>query len=560
MASAPLPRAPLLFSLPHGLDLGGVTSWAVRLANGLAARGRVVGMIVHPRGDGQPGAQVDFHPGVIRVMPDRWPHMSDARGCLAAFLPTYRRVIADLARAAYGEAGGRGPVVLSPNILGDSYGIAAALCTTQADTLRVLAWQHADSDYDTAVLRRYEPIISRLVAIDSAYAATLALTLAGRGADINAIPHGVEVPQAPPRARPVLPGRPLQLVYTGRMEHHQKRIGALVLLSDELSARGIDHRITLVGSGPAAAEVDAMLASRPNVRRVPAASPEEITAFLDGADTFILASRFEGLCISRIEAMARGCVPIITSENSGATTGLTDGESAIFVPARAGDDEAAVAARLADAVERFLASDRDAMARSAWQAAREHFDLDSHVEQVANLVDAAAASPARWWRTDWPCAFSSSRTEPGRSGSTGPDAPALLTALLESLAGRRAVLHGAGQHTLELAGTLAASGVSIVAVTDDDKQRWGGRLLGWPVIAPSEAAKTGATDAIISSYIHAQTIWDRRAVYEKQGLRVHRIYPAEVRSLGTASLRDALSPRSGDVPIPPSPRSGAVLI
>lgn len=516
--------APLLFSLPHGLDLGGVTSWAVRLANGLAARGRVVGMVVHPRGAGQPAAQLEFHPGVVRILPDHWPHMADCRGDLAAYLPAYRRAIDDLAAAAYGAK--RGPVVLSPNILGDSYGIAAALCTTQADTLRVLAWQHADSDYDTAVLRRYEPIVSKFVAIDTRYVGTLGLAFPGREADISTIPHGVEVPDAPPAPRQPPAGRPLKLVYTGRIEHHQKRIGALALLSDELSRRGIDHRITIVGDGPAAAEFDALLTSRPKVQRVPMAGAAEISRFLSDADAFVLASRFEGLCISRIEAMAHGCVPIITSANSGATSGLIDGESAVFVAAEPGDDEATAAAHVADGVERFLASDRDAMAQAAWRAAREHFSIDAHVSQVAALVDAAAQGPARWWRTDWPSAFSSSRTEPGRSGSTGPDAPVLLGAVLTSLAGRRIVLHGAGQHTLELAGVLARSPAEIVALCDDDKQRWGTTFLGWRVIAPAEAAQHGASDVVISSYIHAESVWNRRGVYESQGLRVHRIYPA----------------------------------
>jgi hypothetical protein len=165
------------------------------------------------------------------------------------------------------------------------------------------------------------------------------------------------------------------------------------------------------------------------------------------------------------------------------------------------------------------------MAQAAWRAAREHFSLEAHVEQVAGLVDAAAQSPARWWRTDWPSAFSSSRTEPGRSGSTGPDAPERLNSLLATLAGRRIVLHGAGHHTLELAGVLAKSPAEIVALCDDDKQRWGTRFLGWPVVSPAEAAATGASDVVISSYIHAESVWNRRGVYESQGLRVHPVYP-----------------------------------
>ncbi|MBX3403228.1 MAG: glycosyltransferase [Phycisphaeraceae bacterium] len=515
--------APLLISLPHGLDLGGVTSWAVRLANGLAERGRGVALIVHPRAADQPAAEIRLHAAVRRIEPSGWPHMGEAEGDLSPFVSEYRRAISGLARAAYGPGGG--PVVVMPNILGDSYGLFATLCATQAETLRVLAWQHADSEYDTSILRRYEPVISRYVAIDERYVRSLGAMFPGREGDIETIPHGVEVPATPAAARPPLPGRPLRLVYTGRMEHRQKRVGALALLSDELGARGIDHRITLVGSGPAEGDVDRLISKRPRVHRIARADAAQIGEMLRGADAFVLASRFEGLCISRIEAMAQGCVPVITAANSGATSGLCDGESAVFVGARPEDDEAATAASLAEGLERFLAMDRDAMSLAAWRAAREHFSIDRHVERAGRAIDDAAAGPARWWRTDWPSAFSSSRTSPGMSGSVGPEGARRMVAALARLAGRRVVLHGAGRHTIELASALANSRAEIVAVSDDDRQRWGSRLLGWPVIAPESAAEHGATDVVISSYIHQRSIWERRGVYERQGLRVHAVYP-----------------------------------
>ena len=104
----------------------------------------------------------------------------------------------------------------------------------------------------------------------------------------------------------------------------------------------------------------------------------------------------------------------------------------------------------------------------------------------------------------------------------------LAIPLLESLAppGRAVVIHGAGQHTLQLAAVLAASPARIVAVADDDRQRQGQSLWGWPIIAPENAAKMGATDVVISSWMHQGAIWERRGVYESQRppLRVHRVY------------------------------------
>jgi len=70
------------------------------------------------------------------------------------------------------------------------------------------------------------------------------------------------------------------------------------------------------------------------------------------------------------------------------------------------------------------------------------------------------------------------------------------------------------------------SSARVVAFTDDDRSNWGGELIGVRVVAPKDASGQGATDVIISSWLHEQAIWERRAVYESQGLRVHRLYGA----------------------------------
>ena len=42
------PGPGLVIALPHGLNVSGVTMWAVRLSNALAERGRVAALILHP--------------------------------------------------------------------------------------------------------------------------------------------------------------------------------------------------------------------------------------------------------------------------------------------------------------------------------------------------------------------------------------------------------------------------------------------------------------------------------------------------------------------------------
>ena len=96
----------------------------------------------------------------------------------------------------------------------------------------------------------------------------------------------------------------IRLIYTGRIEHEQKRILALAHLSDELTRRVIAHQITAVGDGPAMRAFDSAIASRPHIRRLPPQSPARIAQLLSEHDAFILPSRYEGLSVSMLEAMA----------------------------------------------------------------------------------------------------------------------------------------------------------------------------------------------------------------------------------------------------------------
>ena len=554
-APAPPALSPVVISLPNGLDLGGVTTWSVRLANGLAQRGHSVTLVVHPIGAGGTPARVMLDPQVQRIdVPASLPSMHQLAGDLSPLLRFYRDLVERLALISRA-----GPVAYLPNILGDSYAIGAALCVTHPELLRIVAWQHTDSDYDTALLTRYEPVIARFVAIDDRYVEALRRRFPHRRDDVVTVPHGVAAPSSMPPARPPLfvagsrPGereqvRPLRLLYTGRIEHQQKRILALVSMSEALRERGVTHELTIIGDGSAREDLDARIAeslARDNpgspgaarsLRRLPPMSPDDLTPHYQRADAFVLASRYEGLCISRIEAAAQGCVPILTRRNSGATSGLKDGESAVLVDAASEMDEAGAGSAMAEAVERFLSLDRDALAAAAWHSTRDHFSIHRHLDAFERVVAEAGASPARFWRGDRAPAFSTSG-EPGDgggfigaegSGSLGPRAASNLRALLDQLHAtgcRGVVLHGAGRHTLELAPLIGRSRVPVVGITDDDASRHGESLFGWSILPPGRAGETGASDVIISSYIHADSIWARRAVYETQGLRVHRLYP-----------------------------------
>ena len=131
------------------------------------------------------------------------------------------------------------------------------------------------------------------------------------------------------------------------------------------------------------------------------------------------------------------------------------------------------------------------------------------------------------WPASRPVSFTASGAGVTTSGTVPPDGAQRLADALRRLAGKRVVLHGAGRHTIELASILAASPATIVAIADDDPARHGRTLLGWPIINPSDAIEHGATDVVISSWIHADDIFARGSVYLNQGIRVHHLYRDE---------------------------------
>ena len=108
-------------------------------------------------------------------------------------------------------------------------------------------------------------------------------------------------------------------------------------------------RLVLVGEGPERAALEALAATLPYPASVLFAGPaEDPRDWYAAADLLVLPSRWEGMALVPLEAMACGC-PVLLTEVSGARECLDRGESPVPVD----DPEAlreALVARLADPV------------------------------------------------------------------------------------------------------------------------------------------------------------------------------------------------------------------
>ncbi|MEN0021248.1 MAG: glycosyltransferase, partial [Planctomycetota bacterium] len=512
--------SPVLIALPDGLAIGGVVTWAVRLTAALAEAGRACMLLLHDKPAGRRALpETAVGDGVLVHRLAGLPRLDEASGDLSPWLDAYAEAAERLAAHHLRLHSVPRPTVAVPNLLGDCAGLVTALAISDAQDLRLLLVDHSDIAYNAAVCRHYAEAASGFVGVSAHLADRLGRLAADRTADVRGIAHGVAVPETLPVRAP-LDGRRLELMYTGRLENEAKRVSVLPMLSAELERRGVRHRLTLIGDGPAEDAIDEACAHAPDrLRRLLPRTPAGIIAELDRADAFVLASRYEGLSVSLIEALSRGCVPIVTATRSGSAELVEPGVSGELATADGSDGEVAVA--LADAVQRALTRGVAQMSEAAHRRAQRHFSIGAHAAAWGEAIDAASAKPRPTWPIDRPIAFTADGV-----GAVPSDAAARMAEVLAGLAGRRVMIHGTGRHTRSLLAVIEDSPAEVVGFADDNPDAAGGTLAGRPVRTPSDIENLDATDVVLSSALHEDELWHRRAVYERAGLRVHRLYGA----------------------------------
>jgi glycosyltransferase involved in cell wall biosynthesis len=146
---------------------------------------------------------------------------------------------------------------------------------------------------------------------------------------IKYLPLGVPMP-AQPISRD-FQGR-LRIAYVGRLAREQKRVQLFPQILRDLQASGIPFEWTLAGDGPEETWLrQAMLgANAASAERAPDSPlPEQTISFrgqvpyadvpklLSSHDVFLLASDYEGLPLTLLEAMGNGLVAVVSDLPSG---------------------------------------------------------------------------------------------------------------------------------------------------------------------------------------------------------------------------------------------------
>lgn len=285
--------------------ISGVNVWGNQLADGLLSKGCEVGFI---SGEHRPtSSQGARH---LKLLPMTW-HWGNAT------TPRYINSITSLLRSVR-------PCTVLPNYSIQTYAACAMLKKSRPNELRVLGVAHSDDPFYYDLLSAFEPAIDVFVAVSDEIREKLVQMFPHRADDCFSKPYSIAVGPYPGR---MAEAAELRLVYVGRVIEEQKRVGRLVSLCHRLHALAVPVTLTVVGDGPdlVALRQQAAALLPPGVIRFEGRVPHDrVPELLRNSDIFVMTSAYEGTSLAMLEAMAHGCVPVVTRV-SGVAAMIKDG-------------------------------------------------------------------------------------------------------------------------------------------------------------------------------------------------------------------------------------------
>jgi len=205
-----------------------------------------------------------------------------------------------------------------------------------------------------------------------------------------AIANGVQLARfdnLPPA--PVCP--PARLLFLGRIEDISKGVLWLPNILERVLAAGVDATLTVAGDGPDLAPLRQRFGNRglaARVRLTGPCKPEEVPNIMAQHHVFIFPSRFEGIGLALIEALAAGCAPVASRIEGVTDTVVQHGRNGFLFPP--GDIQAA-----ADCVVRLArnAHLRSVFGDAARTSARERFGVERMASQYYELIRRVIQEP-----------------------------------------------------------------------------------------------------------------------------------------------------------------------
>jgi glycosyltransferase involved in cell wall biosynthesis len=209
--------------------------------------------------------------------------------------------------------------------------VIANIGTTSFETLRYMPQGifrcgvvHADlqSVYDS--VRVYARFMDSMAVVSQTIREKLREMPDFANVPVTYLPLGVPMPE---RVSPKSFSDPLRILYLGRIAREQKRVHLFPQILEDLSRTGMPFHWTIAGEGPESSWLrDALRSARQDqtVEQLGFVPYADVPALIDRHDVFLLASDYEGLPLTLLEAMGHGLVPIVSDLASGVRDVVND--------------------------------------------------------------------------------------------------------------------------------------------------------------------------------------------------------------------------------------------
>jgi glycosyltransferase involved in cell wall biosynthesis len=223
----------------------------------------------------------------------------------------------------------RAPCIYVPNHDYEYSCVAPAL----PRNVGVVGVVHSDDPQHYAHAHHLGKFWNATVAVSQSIAENLASSEPALATRMRVIHYGVWAEPELRRPR-VDRSSPLRIVYVGRLVEQQKRVFDLPRIMEALERRGVPATLTVVGGGEDQQALESLASpcvERGTIRFAGILSNSEITRDLRGHDALILTSEYEGFPLAVLEAMAWGCIPVVTAIRSGIPELVRDGDNGYVI-------------------------------------------------------------------------------------------------------------------------------------------------------------------------------------------------------------------------------------
>jgi glycosyltransferase involved in cell wall biosynthesis len=187
---------------------------------------------------------------------------------------------------------------------------------------------HGDEEHYYALSKKYKNLLALHICVSNRVRRNLLAydpTIDERS--VLTIPCGIPLPAFLPRAAE---GGKLEILYVGRISQWGKRILDIPSVCAALRSRGVDFRLTVIGSGDEMPELKARvqkLGLSMHFRFLGWLKKEDTLEHMQRADTLLLTSDFEGMPVAVMEALSCGCGVVATR-----VSGMEDYAKSQFAP------------------------------------------------------------------------------------------------------------------------------------------------------------------------------------------------------------------------------------